>query len=94
MTIDPYLEERAEERVMERNGFYLHLGFYLVVNLALFLTNIYLGGAFWFFYPLIGWGMAVILHALVTFIGQTRWMEAWRKRRVSSELHRLEQQRR
>lgn len=93
MDYDPYLEERAEERVMERNGFYLHLGLYGAVALGLAGVYWFWDGEPWLITPVVGWGMAVLLHGFITFLGQTRRIEGWRRRRVASEIEKLKHRR-
>ena len=58
-------ESRARERVSALRDFYRHLGVYIAVNLGLFLINITTNpGELWFHWPLMGWGIAVVLNAL------------------------------
>ena len=60
---------RIEKRVEEKLGFYLHLATYFVVNLFLISLNVIVSpGSYWFFWPLLGWGMGLILHALAVFV--------------------------
>ena len=59
---------KAKERVAALRGFYGHLGVYVIVNLGLFFINMALSPeALWFIWPLMGWGIAVGLHALRVF---------------------------
>ena len=51
-----------KERKREFKG---HLASYLGVNLFLLLLNVLTSpGAWWFFYPLLGWGLGVFFHGL------------------------------
>ena len=60
--------KRAKKRVEALKGFYIHLGVYVLVNLFLFLLNIITApDHLWFFWPLLGWGIGVVLHAASTF---------------------------
>jgi hypothetical protein len=60
---------KAEERVAELRDFYRHLGVYVIVNLGLFFINMVASPeALWFIWPLMGWGIAVALHALRVFV--------------------------
>src|SRR4051794_40919594 len=63
---------RARERARAIRGFYIHLGIYLIVNLGIFLINLVLvivnSNQDWFFYwPLIGWGIAVVINGFAVF---------------------------
>jgi len=60
--------QKAKERVTVLRGFYRHLSVYVIVNLGLFLINMITSpGTLWFIWPLMGWGIAVALHALRVF---------------------------
>ena len=75
-------ERRARERVGEIRAFYHHLTVYLVVNAILFLIDIFSGGGTWFFWPLLGWGIAVAIHGLNTFQILPWSSKAWEDRKV------------
>lgn len=86
---DTQLYERARKRVEELRGFYSHLAIYLVVNLGLLLVNLATNRhALWFFWPLIGWGIAVLIHATTVILGGsvgTRWEERKTRQLVERE---------
>jgi len=64
-----YREIRIEE---EKRGFLIHLVVYVLVNIMLMVINIlYTPGFFWFFYPLLGWGIGIAVHYLFSVL----WME-------------------
>ena len=70
--------QKAKERVKELRGFYGHLRVYVIVNLGLFLINMTMSPEnLWFFQPLMGWGIAIVLHALRVFGGPlgSNWEE-------------------
>ena len=57
--------QKAKERVEAIKGFYKHLTVYVVVNLFLFSINMIVSpDVLWFIWPLMGWGIAIALHAL------------------------------
>ena len=61
--------ERAKSRVEAKIGFYIHLAVYIVVNSLLIIINISTSSQYlWFKWPLIGWGIGVIFHALGVFV--------------------------
>jgi hypothetical protein len=74
---------RAKKRVEALRGFYVHLAVYVVVNLFLFLLNIIVSPAtLWFFWPLLGWGIAIGLHAFSVF-GPGRKLGAdWEEKKI------------
>ena len=70
MNIEETKYQKAKERVQEIKDFYIHLTVYVVVNLILFSINMIVSpGNLWFFWPLMGWGIAIVLHALRVFGG-------------------------
>jgi len=76
--------QRAKERVKALRGFYIHLGVYVLVNLFLFLLNITTAPArLWFYWPLLGWSIAIVVHASSVF-GFFRLLGAdWEERKIA-----------
>lgn len=61
-------EVRARSRAEAKFGFYKHLAAYVAVNLLLIVINLATWpGNFWAIWPLIGWGIAIAIHALIVF---------------------------
>ena len=61
--------QRAKKRVEAKIGFYIHLAVYVVVNILLIIINLNTSTQyFWFKWPLIGWGIGVLFHALGVFV--------------------------
>ena len=55
--------------IMVRLIFYIHLTIYLTVNSSLFLTNLFFSPqTWWFFWPLIGWGVGLFFHFIVAIL--------------------------
>jgi 2TM domain len=72
--------QQAKERVEALRGFYIHLTVYVIVNLFLFLLNILVSpDSLLFYWPLLGWGIAIVLHAVSVFgpgyLSGTDWEE-------------------
>ena len=60
---------KAKERVETLRGFYIHLTVYVIVNLGLFFINMMTSPeTLWFIWPLMGWGIAIVLHAVRVFV--------------------------
>jgi 2TM domain len=75
--------QRAQERVRAIRGFFEHLTVYVVINLFLFAINMLTGShSLWFYWPLLGWGSAVVIHALVTFGPASKLGPAWEERKI------------
>lgn len=85
----------ADARAEELQGYYVHLLVYFTVNTGLFLINLFTrgdgGGGWWFYWPLLGWGIGVLIHTMVTFGGV--FSDGWRERKAE-ELYRRAQGRR
>ncbi|AWM15234.1 histidine kinase [Flavobacterium sediminis] len=91
-TITNYNEQtayaRAKKRVKEIKEFYGNLSSYLIVIPVLMLINYKTFWAFqWFWFPMLGWGMGLIFHAIRAF-GYGR---SWEERKVQ-EILRKEQE--
>ena len=66
----------------ELKGFYIHAATFVLVNIGLFLINLLMGGSWWFFWPLIGWGIGLGAHAVNVFgIGSTLGQD-WEERKT------------
>jgi 2TM domain-containing protein len=75
--------ERARRRVRELRAFYVHLTVFVAVNILLHVINFATApGAYWAFWPLLGWGIGLLAHALATY----RWMpfagKEWEERKI------------
>lgn len=85
--------EAAKARVEEKKKFYSHLGSFIIVNVFLFLLNIFTSpGHFWFVYPLLGWGVGLMSHYYKTFgfPGMKGPESEWERREMEKEMRRLE----
>jgi hypothetical protein len=74
--------KRARKRVKALRDFYTHLAMYLAVNLGLFAINMVTNREhLWFFWPLIGWGIGVLIHA-ISLMFESPLSERWEERKV------------
>lgn len=83
MKKDPeYLKARA--RIHAQRGFYTHLVIYLIVNLILFLINLFQKKPhqWWFYWPLIGWGIGILVQAYHTFIPGGLFGDKWEEKKI------------
>lgn len=80
---------KARKRVEEKKSFYSHLAVYLVINIVLVVIWAVTspGGYGWFIWPLGGWGAAVILHFLSTFVFNIG--ARWEKYAIEKEAEKL-----
>jgi hypothetical protein len=76
--------ERARTRVKALKGFYIHATAFVLVNIALFALNVLVGGVWWFYWPLLGWGIGLGVHALAVFGfgGGGPWGRDWEERKI------------
>jgi hypothetical protein len=74
---------RARRRMMAIKGFYIHLFFYVFVNLVLFLINMVTSTkSLWFYWPLFGWGIGLLVHAFSVW-GVVGWFgREWEERKI------------
>lgn len=76
--------QRARERMKALKDFYTHATAYVLVNIGLFVINLVTGGSWWFYWPLIFWGLGLGLHALSVFSfgGGGSWGQEWEDRKT------------
>lgn len=74
----------AKEQVGEIRGFYHHLLIYIVINAGIAYLNYYVDQwAFpWFLFPLGGWGLGIIGHAIGTFNMNPFLSKDWEERKI------------
>lgn len=87
---DTALRERAIKRLKKRRDFYGHVLVYVLVNG--FLTAIWAvtnaGGFFWPIFPMLGWGIAVVLNAWDVYR-----VDAFSEVQIQREIQRLQRHR-
>ncbi|WP_010521585.1 2TM domain-containing protein [Aquimarina agarivorans] len=82
-TNDNFKYERAKEYVEKIKGFYANLIAYCIAipGLAIF-NHITSPQFYWFFFPMFGWGLGVILHAFNTFNNNLFLGKNWEERKL------------
>lgn len=61
--------EQARRRAEAKYGFFVHVVVFAAVMLLLVVINLLTSpGTFWFIWPLLGWGIAVVLHGARVFL--------------------------
>ncbi len=61
--------QSARKRVEAKMGFYTHLSVYTAVILFLAILDFVTSpGVIWFHWPMLGWGVAVVIHAASVFV--------------------------
>ena len=76
--------QRAKKQVQELRDFYTHLIAYVVINAFLFVLDI-IGtpGKLWFYWPALGWGIAVALHAVSVFSSRRPLDKDWEEKKIA-----------
>jgi hypothetical protein len=79
-------EERyfqAKKRVDEIKGFYGNLVSYIVVNMGLLALNLLTSpNHLWFYWPMLGWGIGVIIHGMKVFNFMPFLGKDWEERKI------------
>ena len=59
---------KAKKRIEEIRGFYGNLAAYIAVNLGFLVLNLMTSpNELWFHWPMLGWGVGVIIHGMSVF---------------------------
>jgi two-component system LytT family sensor kinase len=77
--------DRARQKVEERIGFLSHLVVFVIINAFLFFLDYRDNGSIdWAYWPLVGWGIGLVMHGLHTFVfGEgSQWKERMIKREM------------
>lgn len=83
---------KAKKRVNEIKGFYGNLTSYVLVNLFLFILNMVTSPEhLWFFWPMLGWGIGVIIHGLKVFNQLPFFDKEWEERKINEFIQKEEQ---
>jgi len=80
----PEHEERARELKQQRaelKKFFDHLGSFVSVNLGLFVIDWLTGGGWWFYWPLLGWGIGLVSHGV----------SVWSRPKIDRLVHRFDE---
>jgi len=93
MYTDENKYREAKKRMKIKQEFYRHLGTYFVMSLFFFLLNAVTSfGNWWFYWPMLGWGLAVLFHYVDVFgiPGVQPMSSEWEERQIREEMKRLE----
>ena len=74
----------AKKKVNEIKGFYGNLASYIFVNVILLVINLVTSPEYlWFFWPLLGWGIGVIVHGMVVFQWLPFFGKDWEEKKIN-----------
>ena len=78
---------KVQERVKEIRKFYEHLTVYVLCNPIVIVVNLMTSpGYLYFWYSLLGWGVAIILHGLKVFDCFPFLNKEWERRKIDEIL--------
>jgi hypothetical protein len=68
-------------RLFGDRGFQIHFAAYVAVNLLLIVVNLLATpGVYWFYWPLLGWGIGIVAHGAAVYYSGGRRRPASRPR--------------
>lgn len=74
---------RAKQKVDTIRSFYVNLIFYCIINTVFIYINvIYSPEFYWFWFPLIGWGIGLAIHGMSAFIKSPIFDKEWEERKI------------
>ena len=73
---------RARRQVAAIKGFYIHLLVFVLVNAFLVAINLTTGSEWWAQWPLLFWGVGLLIHGLAVWGGLSRAVARWEARKV------------
>jgi hypothetical protein len=77
--------QQAIKRIKEKNDFKIHLMVYLAVNAMLvFIWAFSSQGFFWPIFPIVGWGIGVVINGYVAYRGNI-----YTEERIQREMEKL-----
>ena len=86
---------RARKHVEELKGFYYGLTSYILVIPFLIFINYKTFWEFkWFWFPMLGWGLGLAIHAFKVFVSPKYLGNNWEKRKIEQFMREEEQQKR
>jgi hypothetical protein len=92
--MEDYIYRKARRRVKQKKGFYAHLSAFIAVGVFFLTMNLVTDPwDLWFFYPMMPWGMGLMIHYFGVFglPGKERVLtQKWEEREMEREVRRLE----
>ena len=84
--------QRAKKRVEAIRGFYEHFVAYIIVNAGLFIIDLLTSpDSWWFYWPLVAWGVGLVFHAVSVFLSQGMLGRDWEERQIQKFMQREQQ---
>ena len=85
------IDKQVQKRVKAKKGFLIHFGVYLATGLFFLFMNIATfqqEGEWWFYYPMIAWGLGIMIHYIGAFgfPGSRQLIEKWEIEETAREM--------
>ncbi len=86
--------QKARQQVKKKKGFYVHLGTFIAVGIFFLAMNILTfeeAGEWWFFFPMLPWGIGLMIHYFIVFglPGTKALSSEWEEKELQREMERL-----
>jgi hypothetical protein len=91
--MDQQKYREAKKRVRTKKEFYEHLTVFSVMSVFFFLLNALTAfGSWWFYWPILGWGIGVLFHyfEVFGFPGIPDMSKDWEEKQIREEMKKLE----
>lgn len=72
----------ARKRVKEIRGFYISAMLYTVIIPILWVINLSTGTKLWAHWPMIGWGLGLVVQGLTVFAGRSFFGTEWEEKKI------------
>lgn len=72
----------ARKRVKEIRGFYISAMLYTVIIPILWVINLSTGTRLWAHWPMIGWGLGLVVQGLTVFAGRSFFGTEWEEKKI------------
>ena len=83
---------KAKKRVEEIKGFYGNLTAYIFVNLGFLIINLLTSpNHLWFYWPMLGWGIGVVIHGMKVFNYLPFMDKDWEEKKIKEFMEQEEQ---
>ena len=92
--MNPQNYKEAKKKVKSKKEFYEHVTVFAVMGVFFFLLNALTAfGNWWFYWPIMGWGIGVLFHyfEVFGFPGIPQMSDEWEEHQIRKEMKRLEQ---
>jgi len=85
---------QAKKRVQEIKGFYGNLTAYILVNIGFLVLNLLTTpNELWFYWPMLGWGVGVVIHGMRAFNCMPFFGKDWEDQKIKEFMEKEKEQR-